>query len=448
MKKNLIFGFLTVLTVAIACSSQSKKTERSPSSAGLEDEIQMDLNQMKAEAFSRCQGSYRPPVTEKIPILDPPADGGPEAEGMVFQEELSVRTSNFLDRDGFYVQPRPRAAVNSIPMDIFVESDQPGVYERKTWEDANPDYSNGTIVPPIQRSQIPPAGRVLTEVIIGHKAPDGGYPQLFDLRSSGYVRFAGYPPQITGASMRVATHRIFSLGATSTEKAPEDFPVIRALFLKIKNTKTVHAFALVESDLFCGALSLDMNEGKDADLVVDSYWYTRRDFVWKKDPHTGLIAYSSMQFKTEKHTPNRISDEAHDSDVMVVTHGDGKTKRYLLDPPPKGLKVQDLTEKDGGVSPKEWILANEDRNPSHYADFKPALGNTNYDLRASYKVTILESNVKTGVSLYQHSPDGEYGDNIVAVSTLRQDFRKATSVDQAVHFKYRTTAFFPTWPVR
>lgn len=428
----IFFGLFSVM----ACSSFAT---RRPSSEATNDKA-MNLTRLKAEAFAVCQSPFKAPVVEPIPILDPPSQGGASAEGMVYLEELAVRTTNLLDRDGFYFSPRPRAAVNTLPMEIFVDNDSTGIYSRKTWEDANPDYSSSQIQPPILKNSIPEAGRVLAELIIGHRSPQGDYPQLFDLRSSAYFRFAGYPPQVTGASLRLAAHKIFNLVGKSNLKSKEDFPIVRAVYASIKDPKTANALVLVESDLFCGALSMDMIEGANAEVVVDGYWYTRSDFNWREDPHTGLVAYSSMMWKNESHTPENISDEAHDSDMLTVTTSDGVAKRYPLDPPATGLRARDLTVRK---QPVEWTLANEDRDPSHYADFQPALGKTNYNFRASYKVTLLESNIKTGVSLYELAADGEYGDNIVAVSTLRQNIKKATSVDQAVRFKYKTTAFFP-----
>jgi glucan biosynthesis protein len=398
----------------------------------------MDMARLRSEAFTRCQTPFSRPVVEAVPILDPP-HGGADAEGMVYQEELAVRTTNLLDREGFYFSPRPRAAVNTLPMEIFVDGDNTGTYERKTWEDANPDYSSNQIQPPILQSNIPSAGRVLTELIIGHRSPRGDYPQLFDLRSSAYFRFAGYPPQVTGASLRLAAHKIFGLGGKGETATKEDFPIVRAIYTGIKDSKTANALVLVESELFCGALNMDMLEGDNPEVVIDSYWYTRSDFNWKRDPHTGLVAYSSMLWKTEKQTPERVSDEAHDSDILTVKTENGVVKKYPLDPPKTGLRVRHLTPTQ---QPVEWTLANEDRDPSHFADFQPALGNTNYNFRASYRVSLLETNVRTGVSLYEQAADGEYGDNIVAVSTLRQNIKKATKVDQFIRFKYKTTAFF------
>jgi hypothetical protein len=440
--KTSFFIFMSFLISSCTTSPVRTPAARFTSSYGWADREQMDIEHLKSIAFKSCQSRYIAPVVEPVPMLDPPRDGGSTAEGMVYQEELAVTTSNLLDQNGFYFTPRPRAAVNRIPMEIFVDPSNSGNYQRKTWEDANPDYSSGIIQPPIDQQALPSAARVLTELIIGHVAPKGDYPQLFNLRSSAYFRFASYPPQVMGATLRLGAHRIFGKGKKDAN-VREDFPVVRSVFVSTLDNRTARMLVLLESELFCAALTMDMTEGANAETLVDCYWYTREDYNWRDDPHTGFVAYSSMLFKTEKQTPERISDEAHDSDTLRIRFADGKKTKIDLDPPVKGLRIRDLTRRPNQASPVEWTLANEDRDPAHYADFAPVLGATNYDLRASYKVTILESTHKTGVSLYEFPPDGEYGDNIVAVSTIRQNIKKAKSVAEFVRFKYKTTAFFP-----
>ncbi|MGZ3702423.1 MAG: glucan biosynthesis protein [Bdellovibrionota bacterium] len=405
------------------------------------ERVSMDLDQLKTAAFARCQNAFSPPAIAPVPELDPPRNGEAGATGMVYAEELAVRTTNLLDRNDFYFSPRPRAAVNSIPMDLFVDNDGSGTYQRMTWDEANPDYSSPQIQPAIDKGAIPAAGRVLTELIVGHRSPRGDYPQLFDIRSSAYLRFAGFPPQVTGASLRLGAHGIFGHGRGDASQK-EDFPVIRALYASAPDARKAHALVLLESGLFCGALSLDLAPARNNALItVDSYWYTREDFHWQDDPNTGLVAYSSMFWRAA--SAANPHGAAHDSDTLFVKFADGSQTKAAINPPQAGLQTQDL---ENGKAPVEWMLANLDRNPSHYANFKPALGNTNYDQRASYKVKILSSSIKTGVSLYQMAADGEYGDNLVAVSTIRQDIPKAKSADQFVHFKYSTTAFFPAPP--
>ncbi|MBY0315168.1 MAG: glucan biosynthesis protein, partial [Bdellovibrionales bacterium] len=356
----------------------------------------MNLGKLRREAFARCQKPYVKVSPPTIPQLDPPTQGGPEAIGLVYLEELSIRTQSFLDQHDFYFIAKPRAALNTLPMDIFISADGGLTYNKKTWADAKPDYSSPAIQPPIDTSTLPPAGRVLTELIIGHKSPTGDFPQLFDFRSSGYIRFAGYPPAITGASLRVAAHRISGTHLPGNS-AGEDFPEIRQIYASALSAKTARALLLVESELFCSAILMDLNEGSEASVTADGYWYTRENFDWEKSPHTALVAYSSMLWKTENHTPHDSTDEAHDSDTLKVYYKKASPQIYVLSPPSSGIAVTEFSRTD--ETPKRWILANDDRNPEHYAEFAPALGSTNYQYRASYEVDILESNIKTAVAM-------------------------------------------------
>jgi Periplasmic glucan biosynthesis protein, MdoG len=405
---------------------------------GFANREKMDIDRLKEEAFSRCQHAYQKPNPARVKLLDPPE--GDTGEGMTYPEELDVKTRNVLDREGFYFSPRPRAAVNDIPMEIYVEGGTTGVYERKTWEDVNPDFSSKIIQPPIDKNQIPPSARVLTELIIGHQAPTGGFPQLFDFRSSGYVRFSGYPPSVTGASMRVAAHNIFGLGDKKNPTLDEDFPIIRIVFASVKNNKTANLLLLVESDLFCGALSVDLSQGAKSEMVVDGYWYTRKDFDWKKEPNTALIAYSSMFWRGSKDTPDQHGDQAHDSDTLVATYSNHHEKELPIEVPSQKDQIYVRDPGEGDNDPLEWTLEQKDRNPDDYAVFKSALTSTNYDLRPSYRVEVLKSNVTTGVRLYESAPVGEFKDNIVAALVLRQDIKKAKSSGQFIQLKYRTSA--------
>lgn len=449
-----LFLLGTTIAGAIGTATHSQPLSATPTSPENSTTITMNMERLRKMAFERCQGAYQKPVIEPIVILDPPRDGGgPQALGMTFQEELEVRTKNFADRDGFYFSPRPRAALNTLPMDIYYSAKNDGQYYPVTWEQINPDYSSPTIHPPIKKDEIPNAGRVLTEYVIGHAAPQGGYPQLFDIRSSAYIRFAGYPPQITGASFRLGAHRLWSLREGQLEKTEfnedsdfgrgEDFPIIRSVYTSIKDSHSAEAMVLLESELFCAALQLNMTAGDEASILVDGYWYTREDFQWEQEPNTGFVAYSSMFWKNETDTPLYDKDEAHDSDTLRVSFADGRELKQAISMPSVKLRLHDFSDDRPGHQVTSWSLANEDLNPDHYFYFEAPLGTTNFYHRASYRVDVLESSIKTGVRLFEHWTDGEYLDNIVAVSTIRENIKKAERPEDFVHFKYRTTAYKP-----
>lgn len=393
----------------------------------------MDFPKLREAAFARCASAYAAPVVEPVPMLDPPAAGGRDAEGLVYQEELAIRARNLLDRDGFYFQPRPRAALNRLGMDIFVGTGRADEYAPKTWADAAPDYSSPEIRPPIDPDRIPAAGRVLPEIIIGHRAPAGDWPQLVNIRSSAYVRFAGFPPSVMGASLRLGARNVFALTKLPGLGFTEDFPVIRAAYLDVRGPGLARALLLVENRQFCTAFQVDVRVGTE--LTVDSHWYARRDYEWRRDPHTGFVAYSSMLWKTEKHTPENDGDEAHDSDTLRVEFRDGTRVKRELDAPSAGVRFFEYAEA------REWRLANEDRDPAHYRDFEAALGATNYQHRASYGVEILESTVPTGVIMYESAPVLEYADNLVALGSFRGDIPRARDPSGGARVRYRTWSY-------
>lgn len=397
--------------------------------------VDMNFKSLRAQAFAQCERPFVEPVIEPVPMLDPPAAGGRESEGLTYQEELAIRARNLLDRDGFYYQPRPRAALNQLGMEIFVGTGRPGQFVRKTWADAAPDYSSPEITPPLDPAKIPQAGRVLPEIIIGHISPKGDYPQMVNIRSSAYLRFAGYPPSVMGASLRLGARNVFSLHDLPDLGRREDFPIIRSVYLEVVGPGLSRAYMLVENRQFCTAMIMNMQMGAKTVLEVDSRWYPREDFIWKRDPNTGYLAYSSMLWKTEKHTPEYDGDEAHDSDTLRIRYRDGSETHRQLDVPESELQVHEF------VDVEVWALANEDKDPAHYRDFESALGSTNYQHRASYGVEVLASTVPTGVMMYESKPVLEYADNLVALGTFRGDIAKARDPSGGARVRFRTWSF-------
>lgn len=390
---------------------------------------------LREEAFRQCEAPFREPVIVPVPALDPPTSGGRDAEGLVYQEELAIRARNLLDRDGFYFQPRPRAALNRLGMEIFVGDGTGTSFRRQTWADAAPDYASPEIRPPIDVEALPAAARVLTEIIIGHRAPAGDYPQLVNFRSSAYVRFAGFPPSIMGASMRLGARNVFALADVPGLGPVEDFPIIRQIYLDVVGPGLARALLLTENRGFCTATQMDVRVGVSTELIVESAWYPRGDYRLADDPHTGFMAFSSMLWKTEKHTPENDGDEAHDSDTLRVRDRRGRNFVQRLDAPAAGINLSEY------VDAVKWSLANEDRDPAHYRDFESALGTTNYQHRASYGVEILHSSVPTSVVMYESPPVLEYADNLVALGAFRGDIPHARDPNGGARVKYRTWSY-------
>lgn len=337
--------------------------------------VTMNIGMLRQAAFQRCQTpTFAAPKPASIPDLDPPTfnshgvelhylpngllapeDGNGnypadsvKGPGIDYTEEGLIQTSHdlYADQD-FFFRSRPRAALNTLPVQLFVQRAGAATYESMTWEMAAFDYSNPGIQPPIDVTKLPAAGQVLTKLLVGHKAPSGGFPQIFDYGSTGYLRFQGYS-QVPGASFRTAgAHNVFGtefVNPSTNESTPEeDFGVLEAVFFSVKNGQTTNVLALVEGGLFCGAFDINLTPGEESVVDVDSYWYTRRDFNWQKEPNTGFVAYSSMYFQgvhpaADGHH-DEYTDAAHDSDTLIVNYQDNSRKVVPIELPTLYSKV-------------------------------------------------------------------------------------------------------------
>ena len=322
------------------------------------DAAPMDIELLRQAAYKRCQApTFVKPNPPAIPDLDPPQfnshgvevhhlatgevatedatgnypAGSVKGPGIDYSEEGLIQTSHDLHSDlDFFFRSRPRAALNPLPVQLFLQKAGSPSYERVTWEMANFDYSNPGIDAKIDASKLPEAGKILTKLLVGHKSPTGGWPQIFDYGSTGYLRFQGYS-QVPGASFRTAgSHNVFGkefLNPTTNQPTgDEDFGLLEALFFSVKDGQTTSVLALIESDLFCGALDLKLTPGEESVVDVDSFWYTRRDFKWQEEPNTGFVSYSSMFFHGVAPAADGHHDEhtdaAHDSDTLIVTYKD------------------------------------------------------------------------------------------------------------------------------
>lgn len=400
----------------------------------------MDLPTLKQKAFDLSQATFVPQIIQPIPMLDPPVDGSPTSLGMVFEEELAITVQNLLDpqNNTFYMKATPRAALNQRKIVVYTDQDPDGFYDLRTYPDLQANYSSAIIQPPINVNLIPISGKVLSKWIVGHFQPGNGFPQFFDVGASGYVRFNGYVPQIQGASYRLASHKVFGPG--------EDFPVVREIYAKIVNAQVANLLVLVDSEGFTGALSMDLAPGPQSTITVDGYWYPRRNITLAQEPETGFVTYSSMFFQDERDTPTESTDEAHDTDFLVVgydTNADGRVDKIVERQINNPSNAGEIVRTDFGASQPGaqlyWSLENRDRNPSHYSAFAGA----QYHLRASYGVELLSSDVPLSVHLHEEHTEVESNDNLVINGAIREDLLKAIQLAGEVRVRYRTTAFYP-----
>jgi Periplasmic glucan biosynthesis protein, MdoG/Domain of unknown function (DUF4214)/Putative Ig domain len=403
--------------------------------------VQMNLAILQQQALALAQGAFARPQPESIGDLDPPPSGRREDRGLTYQEALDIRTKNLFDNGVWYDNPRPRAATDRLPLETFIDPEGDGSYEPKTYGDANPDYTDRGITPPIDTAQLPPAARVLSRTVLGHlqQTPAGAhFPEVANFGADGYTRFNGFEPMTVGASYRLASHNVFA--------AAEDFPFVRQAYVSILNPQTANVLLLVDSEAFTGALSVNVTPGPQTVLAVDATWFPRRLIERAREPETGFITFASMFFRDERDTPTVSTDEAHDSDTVTEgfdNNGDGVpdrlVERGLNNPGGAGsLVLTDLTSAPFGRI-VFFSLENRDRNAAHYSTFADA----DYAARGSYGVRIWYTSTPLGLHLHEQHTDSEVNDNIVLNAVIQNDLPAARSLADGVHLVYDVTAFYP-----
>lgn len=393
------------------------------------------------ESFLLSQQEYNAPVIQDIPVLDPPVDGRFESKGLTFQESNKIKCQNLIDKLQTYAYARPRASLDKLRFRVYVDENNDGTYELKTYADANPDYSSSEIQPPIETELLPIAGKVLSRFIVGHLQHYNSkdeYPQFFDFSAVGYVRFNGFMPQTVGSSYRIALHNVFDTN--------EDFPRFREIYFRADSNIVSNLMAIVDSEGFTGAVNMDLTPAEETIMCVMTKFFPRRDIKIADESNTGLVGYSSMFWKNEEDTPEDSNDEAHDCDILVVGYdrnGDGIVdiiKEKAIEIP---ASIGDVNTTDFGTlqdgNQIYFALENRDLDMSHYLKYKDA----HYENRSSYSIQIISSDVNVSLILYEAYTDCEYNDNIVINLAIKNDLRDANSVDDAVSIEYITKAYFP-----
>lgn len=403
--------------------------------------VPMDLDLLTERAFALSQETYQPVIVPPVEILDYPADYELESVGLVFQEKDAIRTENFLDQQGVYVKPHVRGSNNKLSMRIWVDENRDGWFDERFYDDAQADYSDPIIQPPIDPADIPPAGRVISQLSVGAPQPNQGFPQFFTIGAEGYGRFNGYVPQTVGSSFRVAASNVFSMNGQA-----EEFPFFREMYATIVDAQRVRLLGLVDSEGFTGAVSIVVSPGPQTVLDVDATWFPRRELVAGGSEATAFLAYSSMFWKDELDTPGDTTDEAHDIDRLVVgldTNSDGLADRVVTSrmalPRQEGeVAVTDFEQLYGG-QPVFVSLDNRDRDPGHFQAYASA----DYATRASYAFEILHSDIAVGLRLYEQHTASEYHDNIAVAARVLEDLQPAATVHDGIRVVSRHYAFFP-----
>lgn len=388
------------------------------------------LEDLIQEAKDLARRPYQPVQIRPIPVLDPPVDGRPESQGLVYQEYLAIKGDKFLDDGKWWAEARPRGSQNRYPLRIFMYDQNNRQYREVKYELDKYDYSSPIIQPPIE--EVPEEGRYITALDLGHILVAGKFPQFFTIGGDGYMRFVPLAEgREMGASFRVAGHNV-TWSKSRGSPRDEDFPIVRKIYLKKISETEMGLLALIDSEGFTGVMDMKIKPGDETRMLVNARFFPRRDILVREEPNTGFAAFSSMFFLGERHTPWRDDDEAHDSDYLVVRYDDGKVFEKALDRPVRpDVYVFDYGRVDARV--RSFSLQQRDRNPAHYRAFPTS----DYTSRPSFDLDLIYSSIPLKVKLYEIYTDNEYIDNIVVLLAIDQDLRQG----QEISLKYEVRSY-------
>lgn len=396
-------------------------------------EKQMNYEILAQEARQLALQPFDSLVFYAVNELDPPIIPGVNSIGMVFQEALSIKTSNnFLDTLETYCFGRPRAGLDRTKVRIYVDKDNNGNYDLKSYSNAAPNYPPDLICPPIDTALLLAVGKFLAKLIIGHCRPDtASCPHLFDFGGAGYVRFSEYGG-VFGASYRNSTSNVFS--------NEEEFPEFREFYYQIIDTTHSILLGKVDSKNFTGAVEYKLIPGFTSEMKVKASFFPR---VLLASEEMGVVGFSSMFWKDQDSTITISNDEAHDSDLVIAgfdQNGDGIVDQIvehrIINPDSTTHLITTNFDTLGNGEQVYFALENRDRNAMNYDTFPSA----EYHLRSSYSIHILNSNVPLSLKIYESHTESEYEDNF-AMEVVVQDLD--LSPLDTIRVKHSTRAYNP-----
>lgn len=207
----------------------------------------------------------------------------------------------------------------------------------------------------------------------------------------------------------------------------EEFPRFTEFWLRRPGPEqtSMTFFALLQSPSVAGAYRFVLTPGADTVLDVEARLFARRDI-----DKLGVAPLTSMFLYGENRTRafDDYRPEVHDSDGLLVHHGDGG---WTWRPLSNGRQLRVSTLLDD--KPRGFGLAQRDRDFEHYLDAEAG-----YHQRPGYWVTPRGGDWgRGGVQLIEIPTDTEAHDNIVAFWTPEATFQAG----QERVFKYRLRTF-------
>ncbi len=205
----------------------------------------------------------------------------------------------------------------------------------------------------------------------------------------------------------------------------EEFPVFRKFWILEAGPadRELTIFALLDSPAMTGAYRFVLRPGHRTHVDVEFTLYARHDVSV-----VGIAPLTSMFFAGEG-TRRRDSDfrpEIHDSDGLLIAHGNGEfVWRPLVNAPE--LAVNSFLTQ----SPRGFGLLQRDRDFDHYQDLQ-----AQYHRRPSLWIEPRDDWGAGEVRLIEIPTQSEFNDNVVAFWVGRDPVRGGTSFSTA----YRISA--------
>ena len=385
------------------------------------------------DMFVVIENEARNEAVNGIPFSPPPyAPMGtycpPDYPCLTYQEYQRIDViepwnNNYVDENNWWMQQRPRGGTNIVPLILYRCNETNETWEELLYDVNIFNWSAANLTP----ENIPAGAQYHAGFKVGHENGSGGWPELANFRGNGYVRLTDYPPACYGASFRPLAHNMFS--------DDEDFPILTKVYSDVINTNQANSVFKVESEDFTGVLSADMRFYPPSDGVkieVVSKYYSRKNLSLSRE-NVSIIALNSMFWLDENDTPENPTDEAHDSETVMIQYSNGTWVTHQLDNPTSELNITMLGRVESG---DKIYIAQQDRDPSHYVVYRPELS---YEFRSSYSIEITYTNRPDLVmKIYENKTDNEWADNILVAIELTSNLTQG----EEMHIEYVLEAYY------
>ena len=349
---------------------------------------------------------------------------------------LSTFLNNWLDGQGWFAAQRPRCGVPINKVDLFrklapftVEGLPPCDSSLFKW---------GGWVDPIA---IPSTYRYCKGFTMGHEITGEGFPELAAHTADGFWRLTR-PPSLTvfDGSFRMLAENIFAGGTEPvpcTRRIGEITTCTSVAYGEIVDSTQLNIVFRVDNQDIAGTLNMVYTfftdaEGEGVNIAGEARFYPRRALNLS-EVTLSVVAHSTMFFQGDDFP----SDEAHDADTVRLVKPDGQQLiRRLRNPSPSdGLQREVL----GVLEVNDRIdILQVDRDPTHYRQIPDEP--LRFEDRASFRITVLDSNKLLDLVLYEQYAPNDCCENIAIAANIRSS-EGILSQGELISIRYKVEAF-------